>query len=239
MKINCIITCAGKGSRFDNKKNKILHKVNNKTLIENIFLKIKDYSNKVIIVCNYKNIRGIQKIIKKYNKKYNIIYKIQKKQDGMASAINVGLKNIGSENFFIIWGDQFYIKKNTIKKSIKLHLKNKNLITLPYYNVKNPYTFIIRDRNKNLKDILQKREVNFYHKFGDSDCGFFVCKTKLIKDNLPKFIFQKKIITKKTKEHDFLKSLKFFSKIGNIHLIRASSAIETKGINFKKDIGLK
>ena len=82
MKINCIITCAGKGSRFDDKKNKILYKVNNKTLIENIFLKIKDFSNKVIIICNYKNIKDIQKIIKKYSKKYSIFYKIQKKQDG-------------------------------------------------------------------------------------------------------------------------------------------------------------
>ena len=239
MKINCIITCAGKGSRFDDKKNKILYKVNNKTLIENIFLKIKDFSNKVIIICNYKNIKDIQKIIKKYSKKYSIFYKIQKKQDGMASAINVGLKNISSENFFIIWGDQFYIKKDTIKKSIQAHLKKKNLITLPFYNVNDPYTFIMKDRNKNFKEILQKREVNFRHKFGDSDCGLFICKTKLIKDNLPELIKKKRIVTKKTKEHDFLKSLKFFSKIGNIHLIRASSAIETKGINFKKDIGLK
>ena len=117
--------------------------------------------------------------------------------------------------------------------------KKKNLITLPFYNVNNPYTFIMKDRNKNFKEILQKREVNFRHKFGDSDCGLFICKTKLIKDNLPELIKKKRIVTKKTKEHDFLKSLKFFSKIGNIHLIRASSAIETKGINFKKDIGLK
>ena len=238
MKINCIITCAGKGSRFDKKKDKNLHKINNKSLIENIFLKIKNYSNKIIIVCNYKNIKQIQKILGKYNKNFKILYKIQKKQDGMASAINVGLKNVSSENFFIIWGDQLYIKKHTIKKCIQSHLKNKNLITFPYFRVKDPYTFIIKDKNKNFKNILQKREVNFHYKSGESDCGLFVCKTKLIKNNLPKLIKTKSIITRKTKEHDFLKSFKFFSKIGNINLIRASSALETKGINFKKDIGL-
>mgnify|MGYP005661027311 CR=1 FL=1 len=57
-------------------------------------------------------------------------------------------------------------------------------------------------------------------------------------DIKPKLIKTKSILTRKTKEHDFLKSFKFFSKIGNINLIRASSALETKGINFKKDIGL-
>ena len=58
-KINCIIAAAGKSSRFDIRDDKILFSIKNRVLIEHIFLKIKPFSNKVIIICNIDNIEKI------------------------------------------------------------------------------------------------------------------------------------------------------------------------------------
>lgn len=233
--MNCIITAAGKSSRFKSKKGKVLFKINNQSIIEIIFKKINKFSNKIIIICNKDNIREIKKILKKY-KNYNIIYKVQKNLNGMATAIQTGLESVESENFFVIWADMIYLKKKTIIKTINYHLKKKNILTFPYYKTKKPYTYILKDKNRNFIDILQNRELSFSFKEGENDCGFFVCKTKKVKKELTRLIKGKKILTKKTREYDFLKSFKFLRKLGKVSLVKASSKIETNGINFKQDI---
>ena len=238
-KINCIIAAAGKSSRFDINDDKILFSIKNRILIEHIFLKIKPFSNKVIIICNAKNVKKIKKKLSKYSHKVKILYKIQRKIDGMASAVRIGINHIDSKNFILIWGDQFFLKKETIKKSIQKHYNQQNLITFPFYNVKNPYTYIKRDKNGKFLDILQKRETNFTYKYGENDCGLFICKAKKLKPELNKLIISKKILTTKTREYDFLKALKFLKKIGKVRTVRSISSIETKGINFKKDVKLK
>ena len=233
--MNCIIAAAGKSSRFDTKKSKVLFKIKKETIIEKIYKKIRFFSKKTIIICNYINIKEIKKILRKY-KKDNIVYKIQKNQNGMATAINYGLEQVKDKDFFVIWADMIYLRKKTIKKTINLHLKKENILTFPYFKIKNPYTFIIENKNKKFVNILQKREDEFSFKVGKNDCGFFVCNTDKIKKELNKLIKNRKIVTKKTKEFDFLKSFKYFRKLGSISLVKASSKNETIGINSKKDI---
>ena len=113
--MNCIIPAAGKSSRFNTKKSKVLFKINKETIIEKIYKKIRHFSKKTIIICNNKNIKEIQKILSKY-KNDNIIYKIQKKQNGMATAINQGLGQIKNKDFFVVWADMVYLKKKLLKK---------------------------------------------------------------------------------------------------------------------------
>ena len=120
--MNCIITAAGKSLRFD-KKYKVLFKIKNETIIEKIYKKIRFVSKKTIIVCNNKNLIKIKKILNKY-KNDNIIYTIQKIK-WYGNSHNSRIRYIDNKNFFIIWGDMIYLQKNTIKKTIDLHLKKK------------------------------------------------------------------------------------------------------------------
>ena len=53
---------------------------------------------------------------------------------------------------------------------------------------------------------------------------------------LNKLIRQKKIITKKTKEIDFLKAFKFFKKNGEIDTVKALSVKDTIGVNTVGDL---
>ena len=96
--------------------------------------------------------------------------------------------------------------------------------------------YILRDKSKNFKDIIQTRETNQKVKVGESDCGFFVFQSKIIRRKLKFLIKKKLIITKKNKEIDFLKSFKFLNKLGRIDTIKANSYKDTMGINYLEDL---
>ena len=105
----------------------------------------------------------------------------------------------------------------------------------PNHQKKNPYV-CVNFKNNNFYNIVQTRETSKKILNGFSDCGFFVFKTKEIKKKLKELIKQKKIITKKTKEIDFLKSFKYLKKIGDIKTIKANVIKDSIGINYLEDL---
>ena len=107
----CIIPAAGKSTRFKDKKNKIFFLYKNKTILEHIILKIKNFSKKIVIVSNIKNIEATRKLCKKFDK--NIIsVVVQKKINGMATAIQKSFPKIRSNFFFYNLGRSTrYFKK--------------------------------------------------------------------------------------------------------------------------------
>jgi bifunctional N-acetylglucosamine-1-phosphate-uridyltransferase/glucosamine-1-phosphate-acetyltransferase GlmU-like protein len=231
-KIPFIIPAAGKSSRFKTKNSKIFYKIKNKTIIEYIVKKIENFSNKIYIVSNRENLKKIKEIFKK-NKKIKIL--IQKKINGMATAINLPLKKINSSHFAVIWADQIFLKKKTISKTIQKQLREKNSVTFPVSKIKNPYTLLLHD-NKEFIDILQKRETKINKKIGFNDCGLFVCQTSFVKKNLKENIANKKNFTKISKEFDFLHSLKYFNKIKKVKFLVSKYFMDTVGINKLSDL---
>ena len=205
-----IIPAAGKSSRFKHKNSKIFFKYKKKTLIEHIFFKARKITNKIIFVCNYSNINQLKKIFSKYKERIQFV--IQKKPNGMGEAVYKGLQKTKSKNACIIWSDQIYIKEKIIKDTINKFIKKKSILCFPIKKNKNLYTQVIFDNKNEFYDILQSREQKLKNKKGFSDCGFFVVKTKKTKNYLNQLIKSKKIISKMTKEIDFLKSFKFLKK---------------------------
>jgi bifunctional N-acetylglucosamine-1-phosphate-uridyltransferase/glucosamine-1-phosphate-acetyltransferase GlmU-like protein len=232
---NAIIPAAGKSSRFKSVNSKVLFKIKKKTLLEITINKILPYVSKITIIVNKDNKDDIIKIITKY-KKFYIDIKIQKKINGMATAIQTAFPLIKSENMAIIWADQIGISKKIIKKTMESHLLNNDLITFPIVYKKYPYTFVKFDKNKILKNISQSREAFIYRKFGYSDCGFFCCVSNKLKAELNNLIKQKKIITKKTKEYDFLMALNLLSKKYKIRIIESNNKKDSIGINTRGDL---
>jgi hypothetical protein len=53
---------------------------------------------------------------------------------------------------------------------------------------------------------------------------------------LRRLINKKKILTKITKEHDFLHSFKYLKPRHKIELIKINNKIECKGVNYLKDV---
>jgi bifunctional N-acetylglucosamine-1-phosphate-uridyltransferase/glucosamine-1-phosphate-acetyltransferase GlmU-like protein len=232
---NAIIPAAGKSLRFKSANSKVLFKIKKKTLLEITINKILPYVSKITIIVNKDNKDDIKKIVNKY-KKLNIYIKIQKKINGMATAIQTAFPLIKSKNIVIIWADQIGISKKIIKKTMKSHLLNNDLITFPIVYRKHPYTVVKFNKNKILNNISQSRETFIYKKFGYSDCGFFCCVADKLKSELNNLIKFKKIITKKTKEYDFLMALNLLSKKYRIRIIKSNNQKDSVGINTLDDI---
>ena len=154
----------------------------------------------------------------------------------MGHAVNIAMKVVKTTYSAVIWSDQIYLNTDTMKKTIDFFIKKKSTLCFPVYKKKKPYTYILRDKNKKFKDILQTREFNKKIKLGESDCGFFVFRSGIVKEKLKILIKKKLIITKKTKEIDFLKSFKFIKKHGNVDVVKAKSYRDTIGVNFLEDL---
>jgi len=230
-----ILPAAGKSTRFKSKKSKIFYYYKNKFLINYVIDKSLKFTKNIIIISNKRNLKELQNILQKYKKiKFKII--IQKEQKGMGHAINIAMNKVKTRYSTVIWPDQIYLSVSTIKKTIDFFLKKKSILCFPVYNKKLPYVYILRDKNKNFKDIIQTRETDKIIKSGESDCGIFVFKSKIMREKLKYLINKKLIITTRTKEIDFLKSFKFLSKFGRVDTVRAQSYRDTIGINFLKDL---
>ena len=230
-----IIPAAGKSSRFKTKKSKIFYEYRNKILISYVIDKCLKFTKNIIIISNRKNLKELKINLKKYkNVKFKIL--IQEEQRGMGHAINIAMDKVQSKYCSVIWPDQIYLSIITIKRTIDFFIKKKSILCFPIYKKKIPYAYILRDKSKNFKEIIQTRETNKKVEMGESDCGFFVFQSKIIRRKLKFLIKKKLIITKKTKEIDFLKSFKFLNKLGRIDTIKANSYKDTIGINYLKDL---
>ncbi len=230
-----ILPAAGKSIRFKTKKSKIFYKYKNKILISHVIDKCLNFTKNIIIISNKKNLKELRANLTKYkNVKFKIL--IQKQQRGMGHAINIAMNKVNTKYSSVIWPDQIYLSIVTIKKTIDFFLEKKSILCFPVYKKKTPYVYVIKDKSKNFKNIIQTRETNKKVKVGESDCGFFVFQSKIIRRKLKFLIKKKLIITSKTKEIDFLKSFKFLSKLGRVDTIKANSYKDTIGINYLEDL---
>ena len=232
-----IIPAAGKSTRFKSKKSKIFFIYKKKSILENILDKVLNFTSNVVVVVNKNDKKECASILRKF-KNQNIKIVVQKKINGMGTAIQLALRKTKTKNFFSLWGDQLGLSGKTIRATINFFEKKKFPIVFPAVYKKKPYT-IINFKNANyLKNIKQSRERKIVIKKGYSDCGFFCCKTTIVKKNLSQLIRTRLIITKKTKEYDFLLFLNIFAKKNKIKVLKSSNTKDCIGINFKRDLNL-
>jgi len=233
-----LITAGGKGSRFDKHINKPLFKIKNKTIFEKILNKVVLLTSKIVIVTSKKNNDEIKKIckIKKYSK-INFKFTLQKKANGMGSAVSLAIPKIKTSYFFLIWSDQLGITHKTMATTLEIFLfKKKHAIVFPTVKKSNPYTLVVKNKFGNVVKVLQSREDLIKKNYGETDCGFFACNTAIVSNFLKKLILSRDIMTQKTKEYDFLKAFKFIAKKNLISTNKAKYTYESKGINTKKDL---
>ena len=228
-----VIPAAGKSKRFNYFKKKIFYKINKSSIIENIVYKISPFSKKIIIVINKSDKKTLRKIFKKNNK---IKFVIQKKINGMGTAICKGLSVSSTKYTAILWADQIGITSETISKTIKKHSIMKNLVSMPVVKVKKPYTLVKFKKKKYIEKIIQSREEKIKKKIGFKDCGFFCVNTSKMYNILKKLIDEKKILTKRTMEYDFIMGFKFISDKEKIYALESKNPIDGIGINSLADI---
>ena len=156
-KIIKVILAAGLSKRFG-LSNKILAKINKKTLIETILdrlIEIDSNQNNIIVIGG-NDYNSLKKTLKKYNVKifYNKNYK-----NGLGSSVSFILKKkINKNGIMFIPGDMPLISIKDFKKLINTFVQKKNKIISPCYKKKVGNPLIIPKIYFNLLKNLKKDE---------------------------------------------------------------------------------
>ena len=113
MNLVVVILAAGKGTRMKSITPKVLHKVDNKTMIERVVHTSKNLDpNEIVVVVSKENIKQISKTV------YDVRYQIQNKQLGTGHAVKTALSCCDTSNLLGILGDVPLITADTLKKVI-------------------------------------------------------------------------------------------------------------------------
>ena len=226
-RISVLIAAAGKGSRANLSYPKTLYKINGKEILLRILNTTKDYDQKPTIIASPSGKNQINNFLLKNEKKSFLV--IQNEAKGMGDAVlkfqnSPAFKN--SHNILLIWGDIPFIRKVTIQKIIERHLNKNNCFTFVTSDTDKAYTRVMRDKEGNVKEILETREENLPIEFGERDIGLFIFKRKEIFDLLKLDLPKKYSLN--TNEHGFLYIVS--------HLVNIGHKVEGLKIANKKEL---
>ena len=191
------ILVGGMGTRIKKFRNspKPLIKVNRIEILKHIInIYLKNNVNKFILLCREDNIQEFYKFQNK-NKNLNISIINSKDISNTGKRISFLKKIIKkNENFCLTYGDS--LANFDFKKTLKIHLRNKNMITLNLYKKKTSYGTIDLKQKKIFNFSEKKKEINI-------NAGFYIMNEKILKfcknnlsletDILPKLVKKNKI----------------------------------------------
>ena len=156
-KIIKVVLAAGLSKRFG-LKNKILEKINGKTVIETILdrlIQIDSNKNNIVVICG-NNYNSLKKTLNKYDVKvfYNKNYK-----NGLGSSVSFILKKrINRNGIMFIPGDMPLISIKDFEKLINTFFQKQNKIISPCYKEKIGNPLIIPKIYFNLLKNLKRDE---------------------------------------------------------------------------------
>lgn len=191
------ILVGGMGTRIKKfrKSPKPLIKVNRIEILKHIInIYLKNNVSKFVLLCREDNIKEFFKF---KNKNKNLKISIINSKDNSNTGRRISfLKKIikKNENFCLTYGDS--LANFDYKKTLKIHLKNKNMITLNLYRKKTSYGTIDLKQKKIFNFSEKKKEINI-------NAGFYIMNEKILKfcknnlslesDILPKLAKKNKI----------------------------------------------
>ena len=181
-----IILAAGKGTRMNSDLPKVLHLLNDKTLLDHVI----DTSNKInpkdiIVVVGYKKEMIIENL-----KTQNITIVEQKTQKGTADAIKYCLPKIKkfNGNILILSGDVPMIKFETLKQLINTHNSNNSLASLISAKLNDPagYGRIMKNHNNQLIKIIEHKDAtNEERKVNEINSGIYIFNSNILMESIP------------------------------------------------------
>ncbi|BAI81397.1 N-acetylglucosamine biosynthesis bifunctional enzyme [Deferribacter desulfuricans SSM1] len=184
MNILTIILAAGKGTRMKSKKEKVLHKVAGKPMIDYVIDTAKNVSNKIIVVVNNEQ----QELISHLQNK-NIDFAFQENQLGTGDAVKAAVKTISEYNgkVLILCGDMPLVEAETLKEFIDKGKENKVSLISTFMDDPTGYGRIIRDGKKDFLKIVEEKDANeLEKKINEINTGIYLVDFQYLKAALEK-----------------------------------------------------
>jgi len=182
--IAVIILAAGKSTRMKSELPKVLHPLCGRPMLGYVLDLVAGLKPKqVVAVLGYKH-ELVGKIIPK-----GIKITIQKKLNGTAEAVKVGLSSLRGfkGTVLVLYGDNPLLKKDTLKKLLDYHLENNVDATLLTAELKKPlgYGRIMRDKYSSICGIVEEKDADEVQKdIKEINTGIMVFKKDSLAGNL-------------------------------------------------------
>ncbi len=236
-----IVLAAGKGTRMKSKMPKVMHKVSGLPMIYYPLKVLEDIKcSKSVCLIGFES-KMVAEEISKLPLKTQPTFALQDKQLGTAHAAEVAFNAVkakSNDDVLILSGDVPLIQKETIKKFIKEHNKNKNTV-LSFITIEladpSGYGRVVRDDEGTLISITEDKDLNRSQKhIQEINTGIYIAKAEFLKKYLPK------INNKNAQKEYYLTDLVALALADNLPVstFEVTNEAEVHGINSREDLNL-
>ncbi len=166
-----IILAAGHGRRMNSCIPKVLHKIGNFSMLDNVIHTSKQLNYKNILVVVNSSVREKISSIK------GVELLTQELTLGTGNAVKIAIKNLSDSSIVVVlYGDTPLVKSNTIA-SMVAHLKNNAFVCLGFKTTNQEYGRLVIENN-NLKKIEEHSDDRKYNNEFFANAGVLVGHTK-------------------------------------------------------------
>lgn len=182
--LKAVILAAGKGTRMKSDLPKVVHKIEDKCLVDYVIEAARGAGAKdVCLVVGYKHEIVEENIVHK-----DVTYALQPEQLGTGHAVKCAGEFLqGTGETMILCGDTPLITAKTLKEFSDYHKNKKNAVTVLSAMVENPFGYgrIIRDAEGNfVKSVEQKDASEQELASCEINSGMYIFDTKELKEAL-------------------------------------------------------
>ena len=160
--VTAVVLAAGKGSRMNSNKPKILHTIAGQSMLGRVLNTAEQISDEQIVVIGNQSEQVKNHVLDELGKK-SVKFALQEKQLGTGHAVLVGLEQascIADSKILILYGDVPLIQVDTLKKLI--NLSDNHPIVLLSTKLVDPtgYGRIVRDESASVVAVVEERDAN-------------------------------------------------------------------------------
>tara|TARA_B100000941_G_scaffold264779_1_gene218973 strand:+ start:1080 stop:1811 length:732 start_codon:yes stop_codon:yes gene_type:complete len=181
-KYTVLIAAAGHGHRSGLPYPKTLYPIKGKPILIHLLNLFSLVTDSISVVVSPHGKAMIQQSLKEYKFLPELL--IQTIPRGMGDAVlkfKTSSKFDKTNNLILVWGDIPFIQISTLMNLLKIHEKKENDFTFPTRFVDSAYTIVSRDKNNNLVEVIETKELGIDQpKPGERDMGLFVFKKDII-----------------------------------------------------------
>jgi bifunctional UDP-N-acetylglucosamine pyrophosphorylase/glucosamine-1-phosphate N-acetyltransferase len=231
-----VIAAAGKGSRLGFDKPKVLYPVAGRSILAWLLDLILPCCQTVVLVVSPEGQREVEPELERLAPGRCRIA-IQESPTGMGDAVEVGLKEVGSANVAVLWGDQVALRPASVDAVLRLHQGTlAPELTIPTVFRDHPYIHFEREATGSVAEVLQAREGDAMPSYGESDTGFFCFRSEILRSLLTEMRSSAKGFGARTAEFNLLPVISLAARkshrVLTPHLMELE---ETVGINQTTD----
>ena len=232
-----IVPAAGAGSRLGGNLPKLLAPVDGRAMIDIILDLYRQFVDRFVLVVHPSAERAVREHLASPARSENVMVMLQAAPTGMLDAVLIpgeALAQQRPEQVWITWCDQVGVDRTTIA-SLARHAADPGVdVVIPTAYTERPYTYLARDGDGQLRDILHQREGDAIPEWGEREMGIFSLSARAYFELLPEFARLERVGAA-TRERNFLPFLPWAAARGRLVTFRCQDPREAIGVNTPDD----